>query len=69
MASDPSGNDNAGLYTTHEAAAYLRVSYDWLKKQAAKREVPHTRIGRAVRFSQAHLDQIVRAGEQGADPS
>lgn len=60
----PAGDDEPGLYTTRQAADYLNVSYDWLKKRASAAEVPHTRIGRSVRFSREHLDEIVRSGEQ-----
>lgn len=52
------------LLTTEEAAEILRVSYSWLKKAAQRRDVPCTHIGRAVRFSRAHLEQIIAAGER-----
>jgi len=52
------------LMTTEEAAEILCVSYSWLKKAAIRGDVPCTRLGRAVRFSRAHLDTIVAAGEQ-----
>lgn len=50
--------------TTEEAANILCVSYSWLKKAVQRREVPCTHIGRAVRFSRVHLDEIIAAGEQ-----
>lgn len=50
--------------TTEEAADLLNVSYSWLKKAAQRGEVPCTHIGRAVRFSQAHIRSIVEAGEK-----
>lgn len=53
------------LMTTEEAADLLNVSYSWLKKAAQRGEVPCTHIGRAVRFSQAHVETIVRSGERG----
>ena len=59
------GNDGQmldRLMTTEEAAKLLNVSYSWLKK-AAQRGVPCTHIGRAVRFSSAHINAIVEAGE------
>lgn len=51
------------LLDTHSAAEQLGVSYDWLKKRAAARTVPCTRLGRSVRFSAENLEAIVRAGE------
>jgi excisionase family DNA binding protein len=51
------------LLTTEEAAKVLCVSYSWLKKAAQRREVPCTHIGRAVRFSRTHLEEIIAAGE------
>ena len=52
------------LMTTEEAADVLSVSYSWLKKAAQRGEAPCTRIGRAVRFSQSHVQAIVDAGER-----
>jgi excisionase family DNA binding protein len=46
-----------------EAAAWLSVSPSWLQKRVSARLVPHTRIGKHVRFTQDHLDQIVAEGE------
>lgn len=53
-----------GLLSLPEAAEYLNVSYHWLQNQVAARKVPHTRLGRVIRFSPAHLAAIVQAGEQ-----
>lgn len=50
--------------TTEEAADLLNVSYSWLKKAAQRGEVPCTHIGRAVRFSNTHVQSIVEAGEK-----
>lgn len=52
------------LLDTKQAAEYLNVSYDWLQKQVAAHKVPHTRLGKFVRFSPDHLDAIVKRGEQ-----
>jgi len=54
------------LMTTQEAADLLNVSYDWLKKATQKRTVPHTRMGRSVRFSQAQIDDIIANGARRA---
>jgi excisionase family DNA binding protein len=52
------------LLTTEEAAELLNVSYSWMKKAAQRGDVPCTGIGRAVRFSQVHIQAIVEAGER-----
>lgn len=54
----------AALRTIPEAAEWLGVHESWLRRAVSARAVPHTRLGKHVRFSQAHLDQIVAAGEQ-----
>lgn len=54
------------LLTTQEAAKILNVSYEWLKKAAQQRTVPHTRVGRSVRFSHAQVDEIIANGARRA---
>lgn len=46
-----------------EAAAWLGVPRKWLEDRVQRGEAPHTRLGKHVRFTQAHLDAIVVAGE------
>lgn len=60
---------NEPLRDFEQAAAYLHISESWLRKQVAKRRVPHTRFGRSVRFSAADLAQIVAASSVAAAPS
>lgn len=52
------------LYTIAEAAKVLRVPEGWLRKKVSAGVVPHTRLGKHVRFTDEHLDRIVAAGEQ-----
>src|SRR4051794_32264942 len=52
------------LLTIAEAAAVLNVPENWLRKKVTARAVPFTLIGRHVRFTDEHLDQIIEAGEQ-----
>lgn len=59
----PANPDKPGLMDVPAAAGWLGVSVSWLEKAVANRKVPHTRIGRNVRFSQTHLDEIVRRNE------
>jgi excisionase family DNA binding protein len=57
-------DDLAMLLSIEEAARVLNVPENWLRKKVSAHEVPHTRLGKHVRFTRAHLDQIVSAGEQ-----
>ena len=56
------------LMNIEEAAAVLKVSVDWLARRVAASEVPHTRLGKFVRFTERHLQQIIEQGEHGIQP-
>jgi excisionase family DNA binding protein len=51
------------LYTIPEAAEILHVPEGWLRKKVTAGVVPHTRLGKHVRFTADHLQTIVRQGE------
>jgi hypothetical protein len=57
------------LYTYREAAARLRMSESWLRKQGARGAVPTVPFGRAVRFGEAELQEIIRARRRPARPA
>ncbi len=47
-------------YTPEEAAKYLKVvTAHWLKRKAGAGAIPHTRLGRKVVFTEAHLQAIL----------
>jgi excisionase family DNA binding protein len=52
------------LFTIVEAARLLNVPVGWLSKKVSAHEVPHTRLGKHVRFTQEHIDLIIEAGQQ-----
>ena len=57
------------LHTIAEAARLLRVPEGWLRKKVTAGLVPHTRIGKHVRFTNDHLRRVIDAGEvQVASP-
>jgi excisionase family DNA binding protein len=58
------GETTVRLLTIAEAATYLNVARSWLRDRVSTHQVPHTRLGRHVRFSPEHLAQIVSDGEQ-----
>ena len=50
-----------------QAARVLSVPESWLQIKATAKQIPHTRIGKHVRFSLKHLDQIIADGEVAAE--
>ncbi len=58
------------LLTVQEAADYLNVSVRWVQDAVQQRRMRCTRIGKHVRFTAAHLTELIEAGEQPVtDPS
>jgi excisionase family DNA binding protein len=55
------------LLDVDQAAEVLNVPASWLQVKAAARAIPHTRIGKHLRFSLKHLDQIIASGEVAAE--
>lgn len=56
--------DSAALLTIAQAADYLNVPFSWLRDKVTARAVPHTRLGRHVRFTREHLAAIIAEGEE-----
>ncbi|MFJ6811104.1 helix-turn-helix domain-containing protein [Streptomyces anulatus] len=52
------------LYVPEEVAAVLGCSVWWVKDRARRRLIPFTRVGRAYRFSDEHLAEIIRMHEE-----
>jgi hypothetical protein len=52
------------VYEAVEAAIILRCKPSWLREKARRREIPFTLIGGAYRWTDAHLAEIIRLGEQ-----
>ena len=50
------------LYTIVEAAKLLRVPEGWLRKRVSAHAVPHTRLGKHVRFTAEQLRDITVGG-------
>jgi excisionase family DNA binding protein len=51
-------------YTIDEAAEILGVPRTWVRDKVTNRKIPHTRIGKHVRFTDEHLQAISDAGYQ-----
>ncbi|WP_078630311.1 helix-turn-helix domain-containing protein [Streptomyces roseochromogenus] len=54
------------LYRPEEIAETLGCSAWWVKDRARRRLIPHTRVGRAYRFTADHLAEIIRIHEEPA---
>ncbi|MEE1941443.1 helix-turn-helix domain-containing protein [Streptomyces sp. TRM 70361] len=52
------------LYRPEEIAEALGCSAWWVKDRARRSLIPHTRVGRAYRFTAGHLAEIVRLHEE-----
>ncbi|WP_327372022.1 helix-turn-helix domain-containing protein [Streptomyces sp. NBC_01217] len=57
------------LYRPEEIAEILGCSAWWVKDRARRRLIPHTRVGRAYRFTAEHLSAIIRIHEEPAAQS
>jgi hypothetical protein len=55
------------LYLPEDIATVLGCSAWWVKDRARRRLIPFTRVGRAYRFSDEHLAEIIRMHEEGPD--
>ncbi|MFF0365576.1 helix-turn-helix domain-containing protein [Streptomyces fungicidicus] len=60
----PSDAPPSRLYRPEEIADTLGCSAWWVKDRARRRLIPHTRVGRAYRFTAEHLAEIIRLYEE-----
>lgn len=51
------------LHTPDDLAQVLQVSAQQVKRRAASGEFPHVRLGRAFRFTDEHVQQIIASHE------
>ncbi|MFH9654943.1 helix-turn-helix domain-containing protein [Streptomyces sp. DT24] len=54
----------ARLYRPDELATALGCSAWWVKDRARRHQIPFVRVGRAYRFTAAHLTEIIRLHEE-----
>jgi len=52
------------LLTIEDAARYLNVPKNWVQDKVTERAIPHTRLGKHVRFTPDHLATIIADGQQ-----
>jgi beta-galactosidase/beta-glucuronidase len=58
------GAEKPASYDADEAGAQLGKSGDWMKKQARAGKIVFTRVGQSMRWTDDHIREILRAGEQ-----
>lgn len=58
------GAEKPASYDAEEAGAQLGKSGDWMKKQARAGKIVFTRVGQSMRWTDDHIREILRAGEQ-----
>jgi hypothetical protein len=57
-----------GVHTADEAALLLKCTPNWLKEHARLRRIPFTMVGGSYRWTDAHLQEIIRIGEHQPEP-
>lgn len=65
-AEPPQGAPKRLLRTPAEAAELLSVKESWLRRQAGRRVIPSTMLGKHLRFSDADLAAITDNGRRPA---
>lgn len=58
----------SSLYTSKEAAAFLRVSSRTVAEMAKRGQLPSIKIGRSVRFDVRDLEAFVERCRKGVSP-
>lgn len=58
--------DNTVTYSPAEAGAMVGQTENWMKTKARNRQIPHTRPGRAIRFTPSDVAEIIRMNHQPA---
>lgn len=49
---------------TKALEVYLDVTRDWIYDRVAQRDIPHTKIGRLLRFRKSEIDAWLEANRQ-----
>lgn len=53
------------LLSLSEAAELLNISRDWLYRRVEGKEIPHIRLGRAIRFKEEEVRQFIQKNSVG----
>ena len=57
-----------GILTTQEAAQYLSIKEETLRRWAAAKAIPVVRLNRLLRFRRSALDEWLAEREQAVEP-
>lgn len=56
-------------YDAETAGLVIGKSANWMKTRARAGKIPYTRVGRSMRWTPEHLEEILRDGDQGPQPA
>ncbi|WP_174545658.1 helix-turn-helix domain-containing protein [Nocardiopsis dassonvillei] len=56
------------VYTLTQVAGQLQIKESWLRARCEGREIPFTMLGGSYRFTEEHIEAIVRQYEQKPAP-
>ena len=56
---------NGRLYTVSQVAAILHLAEAWIYERTRKKAIPHRKLGKHIRFTDADLSAIVQMGFRG----
>jgi excisionase family DNA binding protein len=54
-APDSTRPDHEPLWTAEQTAKYLNMSLNWVYRRTEAGEIPHAKLGRAIRYSPARI--------------
>jgi excisionase family DNA binding protein len=62
-------SDDPEYMDISETAKYLRVSESKLYKMTSKKEIPHSKIGKTLRFKRCDIDEFIETKNKSVDKS
>jgi len=68
MAAAVSDRSTARLLTAEEVAEIIGMRVDYVYALSRRRQIPHLRFGRTLRFRVEAIDSWLRAAERGSVP-
>ena len=62
--------DNEPLWTAEDTAKYLHMSLNWVWRRTAAGEIPHAKLGRAIRYAPARVrEYAAKLQAQASSPN
>lgn len=60
--------EGMNLLTAEQVCDKLKISQRTLRKWTSQRQIPHVKLGRAVRFKESDIDAFIQRSYRPADP-